>query len=316
MSNPHIEHFCTLFDSNYLPLGMALHRSLEMHAQPFHLWILCMDEKVERQLQKLALTNVTLIPLKEVETSEILSVKSGRSKGEYCWTLTPFTFTFVFNRDQSIQKVTYLDADIYFFDDPQILLKEFAEETDVLITEHAYAPEYDQSKTSGRFCVQFLTVKRTQKAFEIIKWWQDRCLEWCFNRIEDNKFGDQKYLDSWPGLFNQSVQILSQVDKTLAPWNIDHIRKKNNGKINPVFYHFHSLKIISSTEVQLYLQYRIDSKSLELYESYIESLQDIINQLKEHQIPIPVISNPKQSFQQLRRMKRLFFQETRFRNIS
>lgn len=32
-----IEHFVTLFDSNCLPMGMALHSSLTVHAQPFHL---------------------------------------------------------------------------------------------------------------------------------------------------------------------------------------------------------------------------------------------------------------------------------------
>jgi len=86
-----MEHFVTLFDSKFLPLGMALHDSLMTHAQPFHLWILCMDEMVEKQLKQISLSHVTLIPLKEIETQELLAVKPGRTQGEYCWTLTPFT---------------------------------------------------------------------------------------------------------------------------------------------------------------------------------------------------------------------------------
>ncbi len=46
-----IEHFCTLFDHKFLLIGMSLHQSLMTHAQPFHLWIVCMDELVEEQLK-------------------------------------------------------------------------------------------------------------------------------------------------------------------------------------------------------------------------------------------------------------------------
>ena len=79
-----VEHFCTLFDSNFLPMGMTLHQSLLTHAQPFHLWILCMDELVEQQLEMISLPHVTLIPLRDIETTELLAVKPGRSRGEYC----------------------------------------------------------------------------------------------------------------------------------------------------------------------------------------------------------------------------------------
>src|SRR5512134_2537900 len=94
-----VEHFVTLFDSNYLPMGLALHDSLRRQGQPFHLWVLCMDETVEKQLQRLALPDVTLMPLGSVETRELLEIKPGRTRCEYCWTVTPFTFQAVFDRD-------------------------------------------------------------------------------------------------------------------------------------------------------------------------------------------------------------------------
>src|SRR6266545_3078720 len=157
-----VEHFVTLFDSNFLPAGMCLHDSMMEHAYPFHLWIVCMDELVEKQLRHLGLPHVSLIPLREAETNALLAVKGDRAREEYCWTLTPFTPQFVFNRDQSALRVTYLDADIFFFASTRILLDEFeASRKHVLITEHAYAPEYDYTTTCGRFCVQFMTFRRT-----------------------------------------------------------------------------------------------------------------------------------------------------------
>ena len=54
----------------------------------------------------------------------------------------------------------------------------------VLITDHAYAPEHDQSATSGQYCLQFMTF--TRNGGEVVrKWWEERCIEWCYARFED-----------------------------------------------------------------------------------------------------------------------------------
>jgi hypothetical protein len=320
-SKPQItEHFCTLFDSNFLPLGMTLHSSLIAYAQPFHLWILCMDELVEQQLQQLNLSYVTLIPLREVESQhpELLNVKPGRSHGEYCWTLTPFTPQAVFNRDASVNQVTYLDADLFFFDDPRLLLEELQQNhKDVLITEHAYAPEYEyRVALNGRFCVQFLTFKNTEKAFKVMHWWQDKCLEWCFSRIEDGKFGDQKYLDLWPELFGAQVHVVEQTDKTLAPWNVNYFDHKLSGKIKPVFYHFHGLRIISPSKARLFLEYQIKTQGKILYCLYEQGLQEAIDQLKQNDIPVPYISTKNDRWDRLRGIKRLITGRVRYQTIN
>ncbi|MBU6461075.1 MAG: glycosyl transferase [Proteobacteria bacterium] len=304
-SDKQTEHFVTLFDCKFLPMGWCLHYSLMTHAQPFHLWILCMDEKVEKQLEQLALSHVTLISLSKVETAKLLSVKEGRTKAEYCWTLTPFTPQMVFERDETVERVTYVDADLFFFDTPRKLFKEFdASGKSVLITEHAYAPEYEQSLLHGRFCVQFVVFNRTQEAFRVMKWWQEKCLEWCFARVEGNKFGDQKYLDIWPDLFKDDVHVLGQVDKTLAPWNVQFFLK-NQQDLNPVFYHFHGLRIVSDHEVLLYLGYRIGKQGQCFYKDYVRAMSRIFGVMKALGWSIPVI--PRQErWLRLRRLKRIF----------
>lgn len=292
-SNNRIEHFVTVFDSNFLPMGMTLHGSLVAHGQPFRLWIICMDELVEKQLERISLPHVSLLPLREIETRELLAVKPGRSRREYCWTLTSFTFQAVFNRDDSVERVTYLDADLFFFADPHILLGELdGAGKHVLITEHAYAPEHSHFlPLSGRFCVQFLTFRRTPEAEKVMRWWQEKCLEWCFDLYEGDRFGDQKYLDAWPELFADEVHIVQQTEKTLAPWNVTHIEKTVRGRLAPVFYHFQGLRITSSHEVQLYNEnYTIETEGLRLYDEYLAGLCTCINTLKEFGIAIPRIN--------------------------
>ena len=83
--------FITLFDANYLPRGIALHRSLEATGAEFRLRVVCMDEETERTLRRLALPNLIVIPLAELEQHdpELAAVKSDRTAVEYCWTATP-----------------------------------------------------------------------------------------------------------------------------------------------------------------------------------------------------------------------------------
>ena len=291
------EHFVTLFDSNFLPMGVALHGSLMEHCPTFHLWIVCMDRLAEEQLGRLSLPQVTLIPLESVETEELLAVKPGRSRGEYCWTLTPFTFQAVFDRDSGVERVTYLDADLFFFANPQLLLDELdAAKKQVLITEHAFAPEHEASAVlNGRFCVQFLTFRKNAAAMKVMHWWQARCLEWCFARPEEGKFGDQKYLDLWPEIFENEVHIVSQTEKTLAPWNVQHVSRVLQGRLEPVFFHFHQFRIIASDKVRPFEFYDIGEHGLLLYDAYLVAIRKSLALLGALGMPIPYLAESRAS---------------------
>ena len=282
------EHFCTLFDSGFLPHGLCLYESLCRHSRPFKLWIVCMDDVVESAFRKLNFPEVVILPLREVESEKLLAVKPTRTRGEYCWTLSPFIYDMVFDRALDAERVTYLDADLYFFDSPTILLDEFAASgKDVQITEHAFSPECDQSEASGRFCVQFQTFRRTPGGFRVRRWWQERCLEWCFARSEDGKFGDQKYLDRWPELFGAEVHILQQIERAMAPWNASHIARR--GPIKPVFFHFHSLRRLSRYHWRLVAgtPYSREPATRPLYREYCKSLRRVLRLLARKRIVYP-----------------------------
>jgi hypothetical protein len=289
-SGNHVEHFVTLFDSHYLPLGLCLYRSLEEHGQPFHLWIVAIDDACASALAKIGLANATVVRLEEVENEALRSVKAGRSIGEYCWTLTPFLPSYVFHRVPQLERVTYLDADLFFFQTPAVLIDELVESAKhVLITEHAFAPEYAHNIKHGRFCVQFVTFRSTEPAKRILRWWQDRCIEWCYARHEDGKFGDQKYLDQWPELFASDVHVLARTDRTVAPWNVAHFSRVF-GTVRPVFYHFHGLKIISSNIAVLHLMYSIGRSNRWIYDRYVKTIRAVVKQMRA--LRIPVIGRP------------------------
>lgn len=269
-----MEHYVTLFDAAFLPQGMALIDSLERHAGPHALWVLCLDDEARRVLDGLGNPNVRTIALADVETAELLAVKPGRTRAEYCWTLTPWSLRFVFEREPSARRVTYVDADLFLLESPQPIFDELdASGKDVLITEHAYDPEYDLSATCGRFCVQFITFGR-DAGEPVRKWWESRCLEWCFNRVEDGKFGDQKYLDDWPRRFGDRVHVLARQDAILAPWNA-----RRFAHTAALAWHFHGLRI-EGDRIRWYSDYEIPpAVESEVYAPYVRLLEGKVARL-------------------------------------
>jgi len=265
-----MENYVTLFDSLYLPQGIALHRSMERHVKSFSLWILCMDEQTYAILKDLRLSNVKLLYISDVETEELLSVKSYRTKGEYCWTLSPFAPKFVFDADEAVDRVTYLDADLWFRKDPEEVFNELDNSgKGVLITDHNYAPEYDQSFFSGRYCVQFMTFTRVGGE-HVRQWWQERCIEWCYARFESGKFGDQKYLDDWETRFGKYVHSLRNKELILAPWNATRFPYGNS-----VVWHFQGLRVIrkrSSYKAYLGFYNLPDTTRKYIYQEYLKDL--------------------------------------------
>ncbi len=263
-----VEHYVTLFDRGFLPNGLALHASLQRHAGDFTLWVLCLDETTERTLTRLDLPNLRTIALHEVETPELLAAKGTRDAREYFWTLTAFTPQLVFDRDPAAQRATYIDADMWLAASPARVFAELdASGAAVLITEHAYAPEFEQSISYGIYCVQFMPFARDASE-HIRTWWQDRVLEWCYARAEDGKFGDQKYLDDWPTRFGDAVHVLANPQWTQAPWNATRFPASD-----AITYHFHRLRTADDDHALVGL-YRLPRATVgRLYRPYLADLR-------------------------------------------
>lgn len=275
-------NFCTLFDSNYMAYGLTMYASLKKNCRDFHLFIFAFDEKVEVDLKKLALENVTVISLKDFEDAELLKIKPTRSKGEYCWTCTPSTILYVLS-NFAVPSCTYVDADLCFFSDPKILIEEVGEKS-VSIISHRYSKDCDQNETSGKYCVQFMTFKNNEKGLEVLNWWRDRCNEWCFAKAENGKFGDQKYLDDWLTRFDSVVE-LQNLGGGVAPWNVvqyDFVRddakifgveKESKKKFELIFFHFHGFKLLEGDRACLTVgRYKISRNVRELiYKEYVRS---------------------------------------------
>ena len=242
-------HFCTYFDQRFLSRGLALHHSLLDHCRSFHLWVLCLDEPVNAALSALDLPHVTLVPLAELEAAdgELLKVKGGRTTVEYYFTCTPAWPLWVFNQAPQLDMITYLDADLFFFADPAPIFEELGARS-VGIISHRFPPDMRWRERYGIYNVGWVSFRRDANGIACLRWWRERCIEWCHDREEAGRFGDQKYLDVWPELFDR-VAVLEHPGANVAPWNLtEHPLSVRDARIwvkeqfPLLFFHFHGLR--------------------------------------------------------------------------
>jgi hypothetical protein len=101
---------------------------------------------------------------------------------------------------------------------------------------------------AGPYNVGFNVFRRDSDGLAALAWWRERCLEWCFLRFGDGRFGDQRYLEEFPTRF-KAVHILEHPGGGLAPWNArGYDVRPSNGGISVdghplVFHHFSSLEL-------------------------------------------------------------------------
>lgn len=239
------EYYCTYFDHGYLPRAMIMLESILQHASNAYIFALCLSDECYRVMQALAYPRVTLIPLAELEDADkdLLACKDTRSLVEYYFTITPCLPWYLL-RQYDLPRVTYLDADMAFFGNPNLI---FAEEPEakVIITPHRFLPALKHLETHGLYNVSWLTF--TKKGLDCLAWYRKSCLDWCHDYVDGERFADQKYLDQFQKLFDL-VHIIEHPGSGLAPWNLNDalltVRNKNifYAEKPLVFYHYQGFK--------------------------------------------------------------------------
>jgi hypothetical protein len=244
--------FCTYFDAAFLSRGLALHASLRRHCPGARLWTLCLDEQCRAALERLRLPGISLLGLGDVEAfaPELRTVKGARSPLEYALTCTPVLPALVLEREPAAERVTYLDADLYFFSSPAPLFEEMGE-APLAITPHRYPPAFRHWEArTGVFNDAWVSFRRGPESAACLRRWRAQCLEWCYNRSEDGRFGEQQYLDEWPRLY-PGTAVLRHPGANLGPWNLGGtaVRLEAGRPLADgrplVFFHFSGVKRVA-----------------------------------------------------------------------
>ncbi len=246
-------YFCTYFDRNYVLRGLTMYRSLVASGCDFVLYVLALDEETHRCVTALGLGNLRSVRLGDLEAAnpDLRNAKADRSRIEYYFTLTPFLPLYLLDYNYEIEIITYVDADLYFYHSPAPIFHELGDK-EILICEHRYSPRLQQNLKYGVYNVQFQIFRRDAVGMACLQRWRDQCLEWCYDRVEDDRYADQKYLDEWPRLYGAKLVVLQHPGAGLAPWNWEGGKLvldagiMSAGEVPLIFFHFHGIKILGT----------------------------------------------------------------------
>lgn len=242
--------FCTLFDSNYLVRGLTLYHSLQSHCPEFQLWILCLDDACHEFFERESLPGIRAIPLQQLLAADpgLEEARGNRSLIEFYFTCSSSLTWYVMQQDAEQELVTYLDADLYFYSDPTPIYEEL-EDHSIGIIPHRFPPNMRKLERYGLYNVAWVSFRRDEQGLACLDQWRRQCQDWCYDRLEGDRFADQKYLDAWPETFSRT-RIIANKGANLAPWNVSGFRvTRREGTLYVdddalVFYHFHGLKRI------------------------------------------------------------------------
>lgn len=312
--------FCTYFDSRYLAQGLALYQSLQQHCSAFELWVLCLDRSTYTTLTQRALPNMRLIALEELEQDDpaLRHAKTNRTLVEYYFTCTPSLPLFIFAQRPNVEFLTYLDADLFFFADPEPVFAEIADHS-IAISAHRFPSRLRHLHKYGIYNVGWLSFRADQNGMACLRRWRAQCLDWCYDRVEPDRYADQKYLDDWGARFDR-VCVLQHKGANLAPWNLDNYRIQagaNHIWIDEqplIFFHYQGLKRITrwwynsnsahyGTKLSAVVRKNI-------YGPYIRALAELTNDprhanaLRDDLAQLP---NRRQSIEKYLRLARGFF---------
>lgn len=276
--------YATYFDSGYLSRGLTLLKSLRERNDHSEVWVLCLDASTEEFLAKADLAGIHAISLAELEGQHscLTEIKSSRSKVEYIFSIGPTFLKHIMDNHVDHDAVlVYLDADLYFFDSPRLVLDEMADAS-VGIVEHRYSKRLANKLAKyGRFNVGWVCFRNDTAGNEVLNWWADRCLEWCFDAPQnDGRYADQGYLNSFPNF--DGVSILHSPGFNLAPWNTEthRLSQRKNGTVEVdgeplTFFHFHGIRETKRWYVTSQLVYGDVASRLLIQQVYIPYLAQL-----------------------------------------
>lgn len=241
-------YYCTYFDSNYLVRGALMMRSLTRHDPRAFFFVLCLDELAKEAVSSMG-PNILAIGAQELMDAdpEFAQCRDNRSQIEWYFTATSSFVNYLFGKYGKLRRLTYLDADLYFYSSPEFLHFE-AENASVQIIEHRFGEGLESLLKYGRFNVGWITfTSSTEEGRAVASDYRADCIEWCYDRVEGDRFGDQKYLDRWPERYpNCCISLIKGAN--VGPWNLSRWTVRNFGRDlfidedRLIFYHFQGIK--------------------------------------------------------------------------
>lgn len=219
----------TFANRNFLPQLLALITSFHEQTKESHLAIFALDDQTYNVIKELGFDRVDLLRLQDLEKfhPNLLIAKTNRMQSEYFFTITSAIPSYLIENYPLCNFAVYLDADLFFFADPDDILKSVESRINVVMTPHNFAKRDSRLLVYGEFNTGFIAFRINTPSNYVARWWLQSCMTWCKDKVEDGKFADQKYLESFPAIID-GVLKSNQFGLNLGPWGLNNITTISN----------------------------------------------------------------------------------------
>ncbi len=285
--------YCTIMTKSRLYQFLALVLSLnKVRAGDFRFYVLCVDQEAYQVLTKLKWNNLKAT-LDEELGADILALKKERRIHEYCWSLKGLWLETIFQKYPKVKRVTFMDSDLYFWEDPELIFKAQSDCSVLLSREEKYSPKWRASfvkrltRLTGEYNSGFISFKRDEMGMACLSWWKEKTIEAC--RIDPRKgiFGDQRYLNEMPKVFSNICDITTP-GVNVGIWNYrkytfsEKDRRVFIDQTPLIFYHFTGVRVIKhENEVELVHETHENTPFVfTLYQNTLTQIVMVVKQLE------------------------------------
>jgi hypothetical protein len=242
--------FGTFANAKYLPQLLSMLESFEKNVESSRIAVVALDKETSKSVRQLKFSHVDIFSITDLEmhVPQLSVAINDRSLSEYFFTLTSALPFFLFKVYPRHEFVVYIDADLFFFNNPEKCITSLNDKDNVLLTSHNFAIKNSALKVYGEFNTGFVAFRNNIYGTRVARWWLEKCLEWCKDLTEGGRFADQKYLE---GFSNIAPGVVTSQDfgLNLGPWGLNSLSditsKNNSVYVNSqplVAFHFSGLQ--------------------------------------------------------------------------
>lgn len=209
----------TICSRNYLGQALTLKESVIKHSPNYDFYLFLADEPGDISQKGIVILNDDIVP-----DWRTMAFKYDVIEFNTC--IKPFCIEFLFKKGYA--QVLYIDPDIYLFDNLDSVVNKL-QEYSIVLTPHRIKMMIDVNgfvndvaiSQNGIFNLGFCAIKNNEIGNLIIRWWEMRLAQYCYNEAREGLAVDQKWMDFIPAYFPKEAYISHDPGLNLAIWNIN-----------------------------------------------------------------------------------------------
>ena len=249
---------CTIVSPNYLAYARTLAASYLAHHPGHSFFVLIVANLSDRAPFRLGEYEPVMLP--DLGLDDMFGEAMKYDILELNTNVKP-TFMKRLIEQHGLDQLVYLDPDIFVYAPLEPVFAALDAGASAVLTPHITTPVFDGRTPSeqdhlynGTYNLGFVAVSRSEESWNLLSWWERRCLDAGYSEGRTGLFVDQKWMNLAPGLFG-GVTILRDAGCNMAYWNLHErsltrdaqggfmVENRNTPAVPLRFFHFSGVEV-------------------------------------------------------------------------